>query len=79
LIFAPGTCPQDKKAININCFHCRRCDIHPYGEGTDPNGNRMAAINIRCLDGIDLRKRAGSALRWPFVVTGVPSNADPLG
>lgn len=33
-----------------------RTGIHPYGEGTDPNGNHMAAINIRCLDGIDLEK-----------------------
>jgi hypothetical protein len=30
--------------------------MHPYGEGTDPQGNRMAAINIRCLEGIDLDK-----------------------
>lgn len=33
---------------------CKTCGIHPYGEGTDPKGNRMAAINIRCLEGIDL-------------------------
>jgi hypothetical protein len=33
---------------------CRTCGIHPYGEGADPNGNPMAAINIRCLDGINL-------------------------
>ena len=33
---------------------CPVCGIHPYGEGTDPKGNRMAAINIRCLEGIDL-------------------------
>jgi hypothetical protein len=33
---------------------CQTCSIHPYGEGTDPKGNRMAAINIRCLEGIDL-------------------------
>ena len=33
---------------------CPMCGIHPYGEGTDPQGNRMAAINIRCLEGIDL-------------------------
>lgn len=32
---------------------CARCGIHPYGEGTDPNGNPMAAINIRCLEGVD--------------------------
>jgi len=33
---------------------CRICGIHPFGEGVDPRGNRMAAINIRCLEGIDL-------------------------
>jgi hypothetical protein len=33
---------------------CRVCGIHPYGEGVDPKGNQIAAINIRCLDGIDL-------------------------
>lgn len=33
---------------------CPVCGIHPYGEGTDPKGQRMAAINIRCLDGVDL-------------------------
>lgn len=33
---------------------CPVCGIHPYGEGTDPKGNAMAAINIRCLEGIDL-------------------------
>ena len=33
---------------------CPTCGIHPYGEATDPKGNRMAAINIRFLQGIDL-------------------------
>jgi hypothetical protein len=33
---------------------CPVCGIHPYGEGIDPTGNRMAAINIRCLEAIDL-------------------------
>jgi hypothetical protein len=33
---------------------CPVCGIHVYGEGTDPNGNHMAAINIRCLEEIDL-------------------------
>jgi len=33
---------------------CASCGIHPYGEGTDPKGNRIAAINIRCLEDIDL-------------------------
>ncbi|VWX59848.1 Glutathione-dependent formaldehyde-activating GFA [Burkholderiales bacterium 8X] len=33
---------------------CKNCGIHPYGEGTDPKGQAMAAINIRCLEGIDI-------------------------
>lgn len=33
---------------------CPTCGMHPYGEGTDPKGNAMAAINLRCVDGIDL-------------------------
>lgn len=33
---------------------CPTCGIHPYAEGVNPQGNRMAAINIRCLEGIDL-------------------------
>ncbi|HEX4883038.1 MAG TPA: GFA family protein [Casimicrobiaceae bacterium] len=33
---------------------CPVCGIHPYGEGSDPKGNRMAAVNIRCLEDIDL-------------------------
>lgn len=33
---------------------CSHCGIHPFGEGSDPAGNRMAAINVRCLEGVDL-------------------------
>lgn len=33
---------------------CPVCGIHPYGEGTDPKGNSMAAVNVRCLEDIDL-------------------------
>ncbi|MES1190778.1 MAG: GFA family protein [Steroidobacter sp.] len=38
----------------IKHHFCPACGMHPYGEGTDQQGNRMAAINIRCLDDIDL-------------------------
>lgn len=33
---------------------CSTCGIHPFGEGIDPSGQRMVAINIRCLEGVDL-------------------------
>jgi hypothetical protein len=34
---------------------CPVCGIHPFGEGTDRSGNRMAAVNVRCLEGVDLK------------------------
>ena len=37
---------------------CATCGVHPYGEAPDPKGNAMAAINIRCLDGVELAKIA---------------------
>jgi hypothetical protein len=33
---------------------CATCGIHTHGEGVDPKGNAMAAINIRCLEGVDI-------------------------
>lgn len=33
---------------------CATCGIHPYGEGASPSGEATAAINIRCLENIDL-------------------------
>ena len=33
---------------------CPTCGIHPYADGTDPKGNAMAAVNVRCIEGIDL-------------------------
>lgn len=33
---------------------CKNCGILPFGEGVDPKGNSTVAVNIRCLDGIDL-------------------------
>jgi hypothetical protein len=35
---------------------CPKCGMHPYGEGSDGKGNASAAINIRCIEDIDLEK-----------------------
>jgi hypothetical protein len=32
---------------------CAVCGIHPYAEANDAKGNPTAAINVRCLEGID--------------------------
>jgi hypothetical protein len=34
---------------------CPECGIHPYGEAKAPSGEPMAAINLRCIEGIDLQ------------------------
>jgi hypothetical protein len=34
---------------------CPTCGIHPYGEAKGPDGMEMAAINARCLEGLDLQ------------------------
>ena len=33
---------------------CPTCGIHPFGEGVDPKGTPIAAINLRCVENIDL-------------------------
>lgn len=32
---------------------CPVCGIHPYAEAKDAKGNPTAAINVRCLEGVD--------------------------
>jgi len=49
---AAATYTFNKHAIRHR--FCPTCGIHPYAEGVDPKGNPMAAINLRCIDGIDL-------------------------
>jgi hypothetical protein len=33
---------------------CKRCGCAPFGLGTNPQGGKMAAINVRCLESFDL-------------------------
>jgi hypothetical protein len=41
---------------------CPKCGCAPFGFGVDREGARTAAINIRCIEGIDLDK----VERMPF-------------
>lgn len=38
----------------IQHHFCGTCGIHPFGEGVGPDGQRVAAINARCLENVDL-------------------------
>jgi hypothetical protein len=49
---ALGTYMFNKHVIKHH--FCTTCGIHPFGEGVAPSGDAMAAVNIRCLEGVDL-------------------------
>ena len=44
----------NKKVIQHH--FCPVCGCGPFGEGKDPKGNVTAAVNVRCLEDIDLSK-----------------------
>lgn len=40
---------------HLQHHYCRTCGIAPFSEGVDPrSGQAMAAVNVRCLPGLDL-------------------------
>jgi hypothetical protein len=47
-----GTYTFNKHAIKHR--FCKTCGLHPYAEANDPKGNPMAAVNLRCLENVDL-------------------------
>ena len=38
----------------IHHLFCRHCGIRSFAGAIGPDGREMAAINVRCLDGVDL-------------------------
>ena len=40
----------------IHHLFCSTCGVASYAHGTDPKGNKMVAVNARCLDDLDITK-----------------------
>ncbi|MDB5566130.1 MAG: hypothetical protein JWP84_2696 [Tardiphaga sp.] len=43
--------------FNKNVIHhrfCATCGVESFANGRAPNGAEMVAVNVRCIDGIDL-------------------------
>jgi hypothetical protein len=38
----------------IHHLFCRECGVGAFSRGQKPDGSEMIAINVRCLDGIDV-------------------------
>lgn len=39
----------------IKHHFCPKCGIHPFAEASDKAGKPMAAINVRCIQGVDVK------------------------
>ena len=39
----------------IHHLFCTRCGTRSFSNGTAPDGRKMVAINVRCLEGLDLK------------------------
>lgn len=42
----------------IHHVFCRTCGVEPFARGKDPKGKDVFAVNVRCLDDIDIAKIA---------------------
>lgn len=40
----------------IHHLFCQTCGVLSFAKGAAPDGTKMVAINVRCLDGIDISK-----------------------
>lgn len=40
----------------IHHLFCSRCGVRSFARSAMPDGTPMAAVNVRCLDGIELEK-----------------------
>ena len=39
----------------IHHLFCKTCGIKSFARGTAPDGSKMVAVNVRCLDNVDLK------------------------
>jgi hypothetical protein len=40
---------------HIHHQFCTNCGVRSFGHGAGPGGKEMVAVNVRCIDGIDLK------------------------
>jgi len=57
--FRLATPEADYATYRFNKMHiahhfCPVCGVAPFADGTDKEGKAMAAVNVRCLDDVDL-------------------------
>ncbi|HEX6693040.1 MAG TPA: GFA family protein [Burkholderiales bacterium] len=43
---------------------CGQCGVRPFSQAADPQGNRMYALKVNCLDGVEPRELAGAPVKY---------------
>ena len=46
----------------IHHLFCSTCGVRSFGRGTGPGGKAMVAVNVRCLDDVDLAALSPKAI-----------------
>jgi hypothetical protein len=46
----------------IHHLFCATCGIQSFARGTGPDGSEMVAVNVRCLDGVDIETLSPQAV-----------------
>lgn len=41
--------------MQVDHQFCTNCGVRPFGRGKGPSGASMFAVNVRCLEGVDLK------------------------
>jgi hypothetical protein len=54
LSLAPGISAGYADNHRIKHHFCPTCGIAPFSEASDKSGNPMAAVNARCLEGVEI-------------------------
>ena len=40
--------------MNVHHLFCPQCGVESFARGTGPDGTEMIAVNVRCLDDVDI-------------------------
>ena len=43
---------------------CTQCGVRSYSQGSDPKGNRVFAVRVNCLDGVDPQELIDAPLKY---------------
>lgn len=43
---------------------CTQCGVRPFSQGADPQGNRVYAVRVNCLDGVEPRELSDAPVKY---------------